>query len=60
MAAAVTSGSGAVWPCGGCLQVLHEFGPDMVVVVEGKDGAIVPRPLAELLPEPFQAPGTEH
>jgi cytidine deaminase len=50
------SGEGPTWPCGGCRQVLYEFGPDMIVVSEDARGAREERPLAELLPEPFTGP----
>lgn len=39
-------------PCGACRQVLHEFGPEMTVILRGA-GETVVRPLAELLPLPF-------
>src|SRR5215212_4589148 len=39
-------------PCGACRQVLHEFGPEMdVIVVAG--GAVAARRLDELLPLAF-------
>jgi cytidine deaminase len=41
------------WPCGGCRQVLFEFGPDMAVISEGRGGATEERTLAELLPDAF-------
>jgi cytidine deaminase len=40
-------------PCGACLQVLSEFGPDMEIIVENESGAIEVRRLSELLPEAF-------
>ncbi|HEX6261306.1 MAG TPA: cytidine deaminase [Actinomycetota bacterium] len=49
----VSSGEGETWPCGGCRQVLHEFGPGMVVITEDAQGEPVQRLLAELLPEAF-------
>jgi cytidine deaminase len=51
--AVVASGDGPPWPCGGCRQVLHEFGPDMLVLVEGAGGELFRRRLPELLPEAF-------
>jgi cytidine deaminase len=41
------------WPCGACRQVLHEFGPDMLVVAESASGRREQRNLSDLLPEPF-------
>jgi homotetrameric cytidine deaminase len=41
------------WPCGACRQVLHEFGPDMLVISEGLGGRIEERKLTELLPLAF-------
>jgi cytidine deaminase len=41
-------------PCGACRQVLHEFGPDALVVCCTDDAAAERRySLAELLPEAF-------
>ena len=40
-------------PCGGCRQVLAEFGADAVVVSEADDGARREWTLAELLPDAF-------
>ena len=42
----------AVAPCGACLQVLVEFGPDMEVIGVGATGP-VRWTMAELLPAPF-------
>lgn len=51
--AVVSSAEAETWPCGGCRQVLHEFGPGMVVITEDARGEPVQRSLAELLPEAF-------
>jgi cytidine deaminase len=40
-------------PCGGCRQVLHEFGPEMLVISETVDGRRSSWPLRELLPAAF-------
>ncbi len=42
-----------VLPCGACRQVLFEYAPDLVIVVEGPDGRAEEIPLRELLPRPF-------
>jgi cytidine deaminase len=39
-------------PCGACRQVLHEFGPEMQVIMAGGGGTVT-RPLRELLPLAF-------
>jgi cytidine deaminase len=44
--------AGATAPCGACRQVLHEFGPDMTVILS-RDGQPVMLPLASLLPLAF-------
>jgi cytidine deaminase len=41
-------------PCGACRQVLHEFGPEMTVLLAGKDGVRNQTPLSALLPKPFR------
>jgi cytidine deaminase len=41
------------WPCGGCRQVLWEFGPEIMVISEGKDGEREERQLTDLLPDAF-------
>ena len=51
VAVAVVYSGGAVWPCGGCRQVLNEFGTE-TVITQGPDGPVW-RSLAELLPEAF-------
>jgi cytidine deaminase len=54
LAIAVTSSDQRpTWPCGGCRQVLWEFGPEIMVISEGKDGAREERELADLLPDAF-------
>jgi cytidine deaminase len=40
-------------PCGGCRQVLNEFGPDMLVVCESASGTRSSWRLSELLPHAF-------
>ena len=40
-------------PCGSCRQILHEMGPDLVVITEAEDGAPVRMPLSTLLPFAF-------
>ena len=42
-----------VLPCGACRQVLFEYAPDLVVVVERPDGSAEEVPLRDLLPRPF-------
>jgi cytidine deaminase len=40
-------------PCGACRQVIYEFGPDAVIVFEGKSGTKQAH-ITELLPEGFR------
>lgn len=51
--AVVGSNEDPSWPCGACRQVLHEFGPEMLVVAEGSAGNREQRLLSELLPDAF-------
>jgi len=44
------------WPCGLCRQFMSEFGDQIEIIVEGKDGSLICRKLAEILPEHPQAP----
>ena len=40
-------------PCGACRQVMFEFGPEAVVVFQGKDG-MMSSTMKELLPAGFE------
>lgn len=40
-------------PCGSCRQILHEIGPELLVVTAGGGGEPRVTPLAALLPEAF-------
>lgn len=51
--AVVSSAETETWPCGGCRQVLHEFGPGMLVITEDDAGEPALRRLPDLLPEAF-------
>jgi cytidine deaminase len=66
VAAAVVAGKGAIEavavvsdaeaptpPCGGCRQVLNEFGPSMLVVCEGTTGVRSEWVLSKILPHAF-------
>jgi cytidine deaminase len=50
--AVIGDGEPPTTPCGACRQVLHEFGPEIDVIMLAGD-AVVARPLAELLPLAF-------
>ncbi len=52
--AVVTDADTPTPPCGGCRQVLNEFGPGMAVIAESADGSVRKYwSLAELLPDAF-------
>lgn len=52
--AVVTDVSPPVSPCGACRQVLHDFGPDMVVVLANLNGERREVALRTLLPDAFE------
>jgi cytidine deaminase len=52
--AIVGPGESPTLPCGACLQVLFEFGPDLLVLCSGAGGDVVTSRLSELLPHPFR------
>uniref|UniRef100_A0A832MM38 Cytidine deaminase n=1 Tax=Eiseniibacteriota bacterium TaxID=2212470 RepID=A0A832MM38_UNCEI len=57
VAVAVTAGPGrGASPCGACRQVLHEFGPGMVVFWREGAARIVGRPIERLLERAFAFP----
>jgi cytidine deaminase len=51
--AVVGSSADPTPPCGGCRQFISEFGPDIVVVAESRDGRRAEWRIAELLPDAF-------
>ena len=51
--AVVGSADAPTPPCGACRQVLSEFGPDMVVVVETMDGRRETWTMGDILPHAF-------
>lgn len=54
-AIAVVSESGnACAPCGACRQVIFEFGPDALVIFQGRDG-LEEMNISELLPKGFKS-----
>ena len=53
--AVVTDTSPPATPCGACRQVLHDFGPDMVVLLADTERVHRELPLRTLLPEGFTA-----
>lgn len=50
--AVVAADGSTAYPCGICLQVMHEFMPDVEVLLE-RNGEIISYPLSELLPNGF-------
>ncbi len=51
--AVVADGDEPTPPCGGCRQVLNEFGPEMLVVCESRGGRREEWTLPEILPHAF-------
>ena len=51
--AVVTRAEEPTPPCGGCRQVLNEFGPGMLVVIEAAGGKRAEWTLPEILPHAF-------
>lgn len=54
--ALVADSTEPVWPCGICLQVMAEFGPDATVLTRGSSGNTATAQLPELLRRPFGLP----
>lgn len=52
--AVVTDVEPPATPCGACRQVLHDFGPEMRVIMGNTEGHVEVRPLQVLLPEAFR------
>jgi cytidine deaminase len=52
----VTDTSPAAKPCGACLQVIREFGPDCEVICANLSGEVTRYKLTDLLPQPFELP----
>ncbi len=53
--AVVTDTDPPATPCGACRQVLHDFGPEMLVLLANTQGDLREIPLRQLLPEGFTA-----
>jgi cytidine deaminase len=57
--AVVTETSPPAAPCGLCLQTMAEFaGPELPILLVNVDGERVEHKLRDLLPHPFEVPGT--
>jgi cytidine deaminase len=50
--AVATDRPGPFSPCGACRQVIFEFGPETLVIFQGKEG-LLEVPIGELLPQAF-------
>lgn len=55
--AVASSADAPIRPCGACLQVLHEFSPEIIVVLEAGESGVERRSLRDLLPEGFRLAG---
>lgn len=51
--AIVGNGDDFCWPCGACRQMLHEFAPDLTLLVAKKDHSFVKSSLRALFPHGF-------
>jgi cytidine deaminase len=51
--AVAASTGGALMPCGACRQTLHEFAPELTVIVAAPSGGTRRAKLAKLLSAPF-------
>jgi cytidine deaminase len=51
-AVAISADRPGITPCGACRQVIYEFGPEIVVIVDGEPKPKV-YPIKSLLPESF-------
>ncbi|NMC27323.1 MAG: cytidine deaminase [Syntrophomonadaceae bacterium] len=58
--AITSSGSGYVYPCGACLQVLAEFSPHIQVIVTDESDNNRVYDLSELLPQVFTWSGKQN
>jgi cytidine deaminase len=52
-AAVVTADEVPGTPCGACRQVLHEFGPGIIMIMGNTNGAVRQMPIGDLLPHAF-------